>query len=195
MNNKSKLIDFLVEFLMNKKINYLFEYLIKTEDELCRTVSAFLMKKNIYLPTKYTPKIIKIVAKQSGFVIDSSNEQFDYELLKELDEALVFGKKKIFNTIIESNFKKKKEYFDKVETSIYKCLNAYILNLTKALDIFYVYTKKNQQEPEVFIEFSNTLHVELINKIFNEKERELLDGKLKEIMGVYLALYAKYLYT
>ena len=154
----------------------------------------FFEKEGIYIPTKYDLKTIKLLAKKSGFDIANEEKLFGDILNEKLPKTLLKAKEQLFETLINANFKKKKEQFDKVETSIFKCLSAYISGLTKAFDIFYVYTQKNQQEPEVFIEYANTLHVNLVQSIFNEEEKKLLEEKLKEVMGVYLALYAKYLY-
>lgn len=154
----------------------------------------FFEKEGIYIPTKYDLKTIKLLAKKTGLDIEHEEKLFDDMLNKKLPKSLIQAKEQLFETLIKANFKKKKEQFDKVETSIFKCLSAYISGLAKAFDIFYVYTQKNQQQPEIFIEFANTLHVNLVQSIFNKEEKELLEDKLKEVMGVYLALYAKYLY-
>ena len=58
-----------------------------------------------------------------------------------------------------------------------------------------MYTKDDVREPEVFIEFASGVHVKLIEMIFNKEEKELLADKLKEIMGVYLSVYARFLYV
>lgn len=154
----------------------------------------FFEKEGIYIPTKYDLKTIKLLAKKAGFDIKHEEKLFGDMLNEKLPQSLIQAKEQLFETLIKANFKKKKEQFDKVETSIFKCLSAYISGLTKAFDIFYVYTQNNQQKPEIFIEFANTLHVNLVQSIFNKEEKELLEEKLKDVMGVYLALYAKDLY-
>jgi flagellin-specific chaperone FliS len=179
---------------MNKKINYLIEYLAKSENVLYKDILEQLDKNSIYTKTKYEPKTIKVLASKSGIVIDDAQKLLDDTLQEEVHENLIEAKKQLFETLIKANFKKEKEQFDKVETSIFKCLSSYIIGITKAFDIFYVYTKNNQQEPEVFIEFANALHVKLVHSIFNEEEIKLLKDKLKEVMGVYLSIYARYLY-
>ena len=180
---------------MNRQNNYLIEYLAKSENFLYRDILVFFEKNSIYTATKYEPKTIKVLAQKSGLEIDDAEKLLDESLKKELHKRLIEAKKQLFETLIKANFKKKKEHFDKVETSIFKCLSSYIVGITKAFDVFYVYTKNNQQKPELFIEFANTLHVKLVNSIFNKEEKELLEDKLKEVMSVYLALYAKYLYV
>ncbi len=179
---------------MNKNINYLIEYLAKSENILYQDILNFFEKEGIYTPTKYEAKTIKVLAKKSGLEIDNASILLDEKIKLELHERLIEAKKQLFETFLKANFKKKKEQFDKVETTIFKCLSSYIVGITKAFDLFYVYTKNNQQKPEIFIEFANTLHVKLFESIFNKEEKVLLEGKLKEVMSVYLALYAKYLY-
>ena len=179
---------------MNKEINYLIEYLAKSEKILYKDILYFFAKEGIYTQTKYDAKTIKALASKSGFEITDAEQLLNAKLNKEIHKRLVEAKKQLFETLIKANFKKKKEQFDKVDTSIFKCLSAYVGGLTKAFDVFYVYTKDNQQKPEIFIEFANTLHIELVKTIFNQEEKALLEDKLKEVMGVYLALYAKYLY-
>jgi len=179
---------------MNKNINYLIEYLAKSEDILYQDILNFFEKEGIYTPTKYEPKTIKVLAKKSGLEIEDASILLDEKIKLELHERLIEAKKQLFETFLKVNFKKKKEQFDKVETTIFKCLSSYIVGITKAFDLFYVYTKNNQEKPEVFIEFANTLHAKLFESIFNKEEKALLEDKLKEVMSVYLALYAKYLY-
>jgi hypothetical protein len=179
---------------MNKKINYLIEYLAKSENVLYKDILEQFEKYTIYTATKYEPKTIKLLASKTGIKIVDAQKLLEEALKEELHEDLIEAKKQLFETLIKANFKKEKEQFDKVETSIFKCLSSYIIGITKAFDLFYIYTKSNLQEPEIFIEFANTLHVKLLNKIFNKEEIVLLEKNLKEVMSVYLALYAKYLY-
>jgi len=180
---------------MNKEINYLIEYLAKSGDIFYKEILDFFALNDIYTPTKYDLKIVKFLSKKSGYEIFDAQNQLDYKLKKELDTKLVESKQKLFRTLIESNFKKKVEEFDKVETSIYKCIGLYIVGLTRGFELFLIYTRNSQQVPEVFVDFANVLHVKLLESIFNPEEKALLDSKLKEIMSVYLALYAQNLYT
>jgi len=180
---------------MNKEINYLIEYLAKSGDTFYKDILDFFALNDIYTPTKYDSKTVKLLSKKSGYEICDAQNQLDDRLKQELDIKLVESKQKLFRTLVESNFKKKVEEFDKVETSIYKCIRLYIVGLTRGFELFLVYTRSSQQTPEVFIDFANTLHVKLLESIFNPEEKALLDDKLKEIMSVYLALYAQNLYT
>jgi hypothetical protein len=42
--------------------------------------------------------------------------------------------------------------------------------------------------------FGELLHEKLLNLLFNEEEKTHLSQGLKELLGVYLSLYGKYLY-
>lgn len=188
---------------MNKEINYLIEFLAKFDDkqtsDFYKVILDFFKNHYIYSVSKYEIKTLNVLAKRDSFEIPSS---FD-EALKLLDKKLesimshdvLEAKKQLFETIVSSNFKKEKENFDKVESSIYKCLLSYISGLTRSLELFCIYTKNDVSEPEIFIEFANKMHEILLNTIFNKEEKELLSDKLKEIMGVYLSVYARYLYA
>lgn len=187
---------------MNKNINYLIEYLAKSDEEknasFYNYVLDFLKEHYIYTASKYDIKTLNVLAKRSKIELASTYNDalklLDKELQENMNSEIKEAKEQLLETIITSNFKKKKEDFDKVETSIYKCLISYVFGLTRALEIFYMYTKDDVKEPEVFIEFANGTHTKLIEIIFNKEEKELLADKLKEIMGVYLSVYARYLY-
>lgn len=186
---------------MNKKINYTLEYLAKSEDKsnFYQNLLSFFNEKEIYTQSKYELKTLTILANRANIELPSSYEDgiknLDKLLESNINSEINSAKKQLLETILQSNFKKKKEDLDKVETSIYKCLTAYIYGLTRSLELFYIYTKDDLREPELFIEYSSKIHQELIDTIFNKEEKELLAEKLKEIMGVYLTLYARYLYV
>ncbi|WP_024954668.1 hypothetical protein [Sulfurospirillum arcachonense] len=187
---------------MNKEINYLIEYLAKSNEhensDFYKSILSFFQDHLIYSSSKYEIKTLKVLAIKGGIIFPESFEdaltKLDKLLESNTNNEIIEAKKQLLDTIVSSNFKKKKEHFDKVETSIYKTLIAYIAGLTRALEIFYMYTKNDVKEPEVYIEFSNKIHAELIEMIFNKEEKALLADKLKEIMSVYLSVYARYLY-
>ncbi len=187
---------------MNKNINYLIEYLAKSEEknaDFYRYLLDFLKEHYIYSASKYDIKTLNVLATRSKMELasnfDDALKKLDNRLKESTNSEIEEAKEQLFETIITTNFKKKKEDLDKVETSIYKCITSYIYGLTKALELFYVYTKDDVKEPEVFIEFASNIHMKLIKTIFNKEEKELLADKLKEIMGVYLSVYARYLYV
>lgn len=187
---------------MNKETNYLIEYLAKSENgkssDFYKTILEFLKINVIYTSSKYEIKTLKVLAQKNDIAFPLNFEdaliKLDAILELSMNSEIKEAKKQLLYTILKANFKKKKEKFDKVETSIYKTLLAYMIGLTRALEIFYMYTKDDVKKPEVYIEFSNKIHDELIELIFNKDEKALLDGKLKEIMSVYLSVYARYLY-
>jgi len=178
---------------MSKEINYLIEYFAKSGNATCSVVLEFLDKNHIYIPTKFDSKKLEILAKKDKVELSEKNLKsiIENQIHKEIHKA----KKTLFETIISSNFKKKKEQFDKVETMIYKCLKLYIDSLCLGFELFYIYTKDDLPKPEVFISFAKELHVKIFETVFNEEEKEILKDKLQEVMGVYLALYARYLYV
>ncbi len=184
---------------LNKNADYLIEYLAKSDDKISsfyQYILDFFKKKYIYSASKYELKTLNVLAARGGVEIVSSHkdalELMEKILNKSINDETKKIKKQLLQTLITSNFKKKKENFDKVDTSIYKCIIAYISSLTRGLELFCLYTKQNPQEPELFIEFASGIHENLISMIFNEQERELLDDKLKKIMAVYLSVYARY---
>lgn len=188
---------------MNKEINYLIEFLAKIdekkESDFFKVILEFFKKHYIYSISKYEAKTLNVLAKRNGFEIPLNFEEalksLDKKLSLYIDKDISEAKKQLFQTIVSSNFKKKKENFDKVESSIYKCLLAYTSGITRSFELFFIYTKNDVKEPEVFIEFANHMHEKLLNTIFNKEEKELLADKLKKIMSVYLCIYARYLYA
>lgn len=187
---------------MKKDINYLIEYLAKSEDKnanLYKDILSFFSEHLIYTSSSFKLKSLKALALKDGVELadsfDAVLKQLDSFLEENIDKDISEAKKQLLETILSSNFKKKKEEFDKVETSIYKCLTSYIFGLCRGLEIYYIYAKENIKEPELFIEYGSFLHVKLLNTIFNKEEKALLEEKLKELMGVYLSLYARYLYV
>ena len=188
---------------MNKQINYLTEFLAKNRSqksaELYKCILDFLKKHYIYTASKYDIKTLNILAKraklETALDFEDGVTKLDYILEDIMSNDIKEAKKQLLETIIKTNFKKPKEDLDRVETSIYKCLTSYIFGLVRALEIFYVYTKDDIKEPEVFIEFASYMHKNLIDMIFNKEEKTLLEDKLKEIMSVYLSVYARELYV
>lgn len=186
---------------MNKNINYLIEFLAKSDEknaDIYKNLLDFFREHYIYTSSKYEIKTLNVLALRSkiepALNFKHGLKQLDEILSKSLNSDIKEAKEQLLKTIITTNFKKKKEDLDKVETSIYKCITSYIYGLSRSLELFYMYTKDDLKEPEIFIDFANIVHVKLIEMIFNKEEKELLEEKLKEVMGVYLALYAKYLY-
>ena len=187
---------------MNKNINYLIEFLAKSDvknENLYKYILDFFKSHYIYSFSKYEIKTLNFLAQRNKIDIalnfDNGVEKLDKILKESISSDIRDAKAQLLETIIKTNFKKKKENFDKVETSIYRCIVAYILGLTRALEIFYIYTKDDEIEVETYIEFANSVHIKLIEIIFNKEEKELLADKLKEIMGVYLSVYARFLYV
>lgn len=186
---------------MNKELNYLIEFLAKSSDKnatFYKDILSFFSENLIYTSSKYEIKTLRVLASKDEIYLEESFDgvlkHLDTFLEDSMNNTIKEAKKQLLQTLIQSNFKKKKEQFDKVETSIYKCLTSYIYGLTRGLELFYVYTLKDVKKPELFIEYGNFLHIRLIKEIFNKQERELLEDKLKEVMGVYLSVYARYLY-
>ncbi len=187
---------------MNKNINYLIEFLAKSDEKnanFYKCILDFFKEQYIYTASKYDIKTLNVLASRSKINIALSFENglklLDKILQENMNSEIREAKEQLLQTIITTNFKKKKEDFDKVETSIHRCITSYIFGLTRALELFYMYTKDDVKEPEVFIEFASSVHTELIEIIFNKEEKELLADKLKEIMGVYLSVYARFLYV
>lgn len=202
--NKSRIISlFLYNSYMNKEINYLIEILAKFDENkdsyFYKDILDFFKYHYIYSVSKYEIKTLNVLAKRDGFQIPANFSEalkaLDKKLELYIDKDISEAKKQLFDTIISSNFKKEKESFDKVESSIYKCLLTYISGLTRSFELFFIYTKNDVKEPEIFIEFASHIHEKLLKTVFNKEERKLLDDKLKEIMSVYLSVYARYLYV
>jgi dGTP triphosphohydrolase len=186
---------------MNKEINYQIEYLAKSDDKnalFYQEILEFFKKHLIYTSSKYDLKALKVLAEKSKieFPISFNDalQKLDKTMQKCIGKDIQEAKQQLFETIIQSNFKKEKELFDKVETSIYKTLSAYIYGLTRAFELFFIYTKENVKDPELFIEYAHEIHKKLVEHIFNKEEKILLETKLKELMSVYLSVYARYLY-
>jgi len=187
---------------MNKNINYLIEYLAKSDEknaDFYKYLLDFLKEHYIYTASKYDIKTLNVLATRNKLELalnfGNGLNQLDKILEEGMNSEIKEAKEQLLETIIATNFKKKKENFDKVETSIYKCITSYIYGLTRALELFYMYTKDDVREPEVFIEFASGVHAKLLEMIFNKEEKKLLADKLKEIMGVYLSVYARFLYV
>lgn len=197
---------------MNKKLNYTIEYMAKTEDEsslLYEKVLEFFKEHYIYTASKYELSTLSILANKSDIKLPKNFKngvkKLDIILEKNLNGEIKEAKRELLYTISKTNFPKKQKYLnksikkfeeklEKVELKIYQSITAYIYGITRVLELFYVYTYDEKKEPELFIEYANTMHIELIELIFNKEEKELLSEKLKEIMSVYLSLYARYLY-
>jgi len=186
---------------MNKNINYLIEFLAKSDEknaDFYKYLLDFFREHYIYTSSKYELKTLNVLALRSkiepALNFEHGLKQLDEILSECLNSDIKEAKEQLLQTIITTNFKKKKEDLDKVETSIYKCITAYIYGLSRSLELFYIYTKDDLKEPEIFINFANSIHVKLIEMIFNKEEKELLEEKLREIMAIYLSLYARYLY-
>ncbi|DAB33630.1 MAG TPA: hypothetical protein CFH82_09335 [Sulfurospirillum sp. UBA12182] len=186
---------------MNKELNYLVEFLAKSDDKdatLYKQLLDFLDENLVYTSSSYDAKKLILLAKKDNINLSLNFE----ENLRHLDKILEMrinpeikgAKVQLLSTLLATNFKKKKEDFDKVETSIYKCLSAYIYGLTRGLEIFYAYTLDDVKKPELFISYASFLHEQLFYTIFNKEEQKLLEEKLKEVMSIYLSLYARYLY-
>lgn len=200
---------------MKKEINYLLEYLSKSEKkaqcELYSFIVATLSSLKIYTAPPYTQEKVIELMQNSGLVLPQSLDEtvlsLDKALEKLMPEALKKAKGKVFHTLIASNFPKKKVFLEHshelfvsqlepVEKNIYNNLSLYVLGLNRSLGIFYgLYADDKTLTPEIFVSFGNALHQELIRLIYNEKELELLERGLKELLGVYLSLYGKYLFS
>ena len=187
---------------MSKNINYIIEFLAKSDEknaDFYKYLLDFLKEHYIYTASKYDIKTLNVLAIRNKLELAASFEdglnQLDKIFEEGMNSEIKEAKEQLLETIITTNFKKKKEDFDKVETSIYKCITSYVYGLTRALELFYMYTKDDVREPEVFIEFASRVHAKLLEMIFNKEEKELLADKLKEIMGVYLSVYARFLYA
>ncbi len=196
---------------MKKEIVYLVEFLSKSDNSLVNeTYFTMLHELNtleIYRPSKYSQEQLKTIMLRSNMSIPTSDEEAVLALDKVLETCLpvdmISMKKQIFLTLLSANFPKKKaflhqriEFFitqlEPVEKQIFDNLLSYILGLNRALGLFYTLAFKNT--PEDFIAYGNALHVKLLAIIYNKEEQALLDNALKELLGVYLSLYGKYLY-
>lgn len=200
---------------MKKEILYLTEYLAKSESEQERTFYALLIENlavlEVYSPTKFTQAQIGSLMLRQGLNVPSSCKEgiqaldslFESVIPKPLHEA----KKTLFMTLLNGNFPKKKGFLsvsldlflsqlEPVEKSIYENLLAYVSGLNRALAFFFILGKEDAQNftPERLVAFGESLHGKLLDFLFNEEEKALLSQGLKELLGVYLSLYGKYLY-
>jgi len=200
---------------MKKEILYLTEYLAKSDNEQESAFYALLMQTLVYLelytPTKFTQaQIISLMSRQEYNTPSSLEEgvkTLDVALDKALPLALQEAKKSLFMTLLNANFPKKKSFLsvslelflsqlEPVEKSIYENLLAYVSGLNRALALFFVLAKDDTTTftPERLVLFGETLHGKILELVFNEEEKALLSQGLKELLGVYLSLYGKYLY-
>ncbi len=196
---------------MKKEIIYLMEYLSKSdkddEAKLYQAIIHALERTVLYTPSRYTQEKLCILMRHATF---ETPENFQ-EALKLLDarfeelipSSLMQMRKTIFKTLLISNFPKKKSFLEHslalfesqlepVEKNIYQSIMAYVMGLNRALCFFFLLGEKST--PEMLLTFSSTLHVTLMESIFNEEEKVLLEKGLKELMGVYVGIYGKYLY-
>lgn len=197
---------------MKKELIYLIEYSVKNPHQEDVALYIFLVQTlasmELYTPTKYTQEQIIALMKHAHMMPPTSLEEalkrVDSALEAMLPKALSEGKKRLFHTLIASNFPKKKGFLEHsyalfesqlepVEKSIYHALLAYIAGLNRGLGLFYCVGQTS--EPETFVVFGKALHVKLLELIFNEEEKALLSKGLSDLMGVYVGLYGNYLYT
>lgn len=196
---------------MKKEIIYLSEYLAKSniqgEFEPYKEILHVLNTLEIYTPSKYDQAQIQVLLKHGAWNVPSSFEEAVLQLDKVLEgflpKEISTLKKSIFHTLIASNFPQKKGFLEHsyalfisqlepVEKTIFDNLTSYVLHINRGLGIFY--SVGDMQSPENFVAFGNALHVKLLTLFYNEEERALLDDGLKELLGVYLGIYGKYLY-
>ena len=197
---------------MKKEILYLIEYLAKSkENPFYVLLLESLNEMMLYTPTRFTPAQISALMEHHSLLLPKNTQEGMAQLEKCLEaylpEELNEGKKALFMTLLEVNFPKKKGFLnislelflsqlEPVEKSIYENLLAYISGLNRALALFFVLAKEEPQTftPESFVRFGEDLHVKLRELIFNDEEKNFLEKGLKELLGVYLTLYGKYLY-
>lgn len=196
---------------MKKELLYLIEFIAKNEDALLaepyKTMLTTLSTLEIYTPTKYTQKQIENIMASFELPLPSSYveniSRIDEKLKMILPKEIDFSKKQIFMTLLINNFPKKKKFLDHslglftsqlepVEKQIYENILSYVVGLNRMLSIFYSMGTKSR--PEELLIFGESLHVKLLDLIFNDEERELSEKALKTLLGVYLSLYGKYLY-
>ncbi|AOO65209.1 hypothetical protein [Sulfurospirillum halorespirans] len=200
---------------MKKEILYLTEYLAKSDSEQAKAFYELLVQTlvtfELYTPTKFTQAQISALMARQGFGAPSSYDvgvkALDAALEQTLPIPLQEAKKSLFMTLLTVNFPKKKSFLsvslelflsqlEPVEKSIYENLLAYVSGLNRALALFFVLGKEEASifTPERLVAFGDALHVKLVELVFNEEEKALLSQGLKELLGVYLSLYGKYLY-
>lgn len=200
---------------MKKEILYLTEYLAKSESEQKNAFYALLMQilasLELYTPTKFSQAQIGSLMQRQGLSMPSSCEEgikaLDAAFEATLPNPLQEAKKSLFMTLLNANFPKKKGFLnvsldmflsqlEPVEKSIYENLLAYVSGLNRSLALFFVVGKDDTRNftPERLIAFGESIHDKLLEVLFNEEEKALLYQGLKELLGVYLSLYGKYLY-
>lgn len=200
---------------MKKEILYLTEYLAKSQSDDASAFYELLVQNltslELYTPTKFTQAQIGSLMSRQGFCAPSGFVEglkaLDTAFEKALPKPLQEAKKSLFMTLLSANFPKKKGFLnvsldlflsqlEPVEKSIYENLLAYVAGLNRALALFFVLGKEdvNNFTPERLVAFGESLHVKLLEFLFNEEEKALLSQGLKELLGVYLSLYGKYLY-
>ena len=200
---------------MKKEILYLTEYLAKSDNEQESAFYALLMQTlvslELYTPTKFTQAQIGSLMSRQAYRVPSSLEEgvkaLDLSLETRLPHVLQEAKKSLFLTLLNANFPKKKSFLtvslelflsqlEPVEKSIYDNLLAYVSGLNRALALFFVLAQDDAVNftPERLVLFGETLHGKILELVFNEEEKTLLSQGLKELLGVYLSLYGKYLY-
>lgn len=201
--------------VMKKEILYLTEYLAKSESAQEKAFYELLVQTltslELYTPTKFTQGQISALMSRQGFCAPATFEEgvkaLDNALDAALPKPLQEAKKSLFITLLNANFPKKKSFLsvslelflsqlEPVEKSIYENLLAYVAGLNRSLALFFVLGKEDAQNftPERLVAFAEALHVKLLEFLFNEEEQALLSQGLKELLGVYLSLYGKYLY-
>ena len=200
---------------MKKEILYLTEYLAKNESDhegaFYNLLVQNLVSLELYTPTKFTQAQIGSLMARQGFCEPSSFEEgvkaLDTALDTALPNPLQEAKRTLFMTLLTANFPKKRGFLsvsldiflsqlEPVEKSIYENLLAYVSGLNRSLALFFVLGKEDASNftPERLVLFGESLHVKLLELVFNDEEKALLSQGLKELLGVYLSLYGKYLY-
>ncbi len=200
---------------MKKETIYLIEYLRKSthtpEHAFYECIAQTLKALELYHPSRYTlTQILSLMHHQNQTAPKDAQEavkMLDSLLETALPLPLQEAKKTLFMTLLHSNFPKKKSFLtvslelflsqlEPVEKSIYENLLAYVSGLNRALSLFFVLSleEPNTFTPEALVHFGETVHVTLIELLLNEEERGHLSNGLKELLGVYLSLYGKYLY-
>lgn len=201
---------------MKTNIRYLIEFLAKQDDVLTsspyRCMIELLETFELYLPSKYTATQITQLMQRSNMCVPASCEEgvtlFDAYMEEHLPATLFDARKTLFMTLLHANFPKKKGFLahslelfvsqlEPVEKSIYENLLAYVTGLNRALSFFSVLGAKESQRfsPEVMVRYAEAMHVYLISVLFNDEEKALMEKGLRELLGVYLSLYGRYLYT
>jgi len=200
---------------MKKEILYLMEYLRKStqapEHVFYECMIQTLATLELYQPSKYTQTQLFTLMQHQNQTSPKDAQEAAKMVDKSLEDLLPIplreAKKKLFITLLQSNFPKKKSFLtvslelfvsqlEPVEKNIYENLLGYVSALNRALSFFYALAKENAKtfDPESLVDFGDALHVNLLGLLFNKEERNYLAAGLKELLGVYLSLYGKYLY-